>query len=123
MSEQKKRVAVVGFGGMGGWHVGYIQKSDVCELAGIYDMKEERRAAAVERGIHAYESLEALLADESVEIVTVVIPNDVHLPVVKAALEAGKNVICEKPVAMNSAELAEMIETANKSGKLLNDFF
>ena len=117
MSE-KKRVAVVGFGGMGGWHVGYIQKSDVCELAGIYDIKEERRAAATERGIHAYESLEALLADESVEIVTVVIPNDVHLPIVVAALEAGKNVVCEKPVAMSSEELAQMIAAANKSGKI-----
>ncbi len=119
MSEiKKKRVAVVGFGGMGGWHVGYIQKSDVCELAGIYDIKEERRAAAEEKGIHAYESLEALLADETVEIVVVVVPNDVHLPVVLAALEAGKNVVCEKPVAMNSDELAQMIETANKCGKI-----
>ena len=118
MNAQKKRVAVVGYGGMGKWHVGYIQKSDVCELAGIYDIKEEKRALARENGIFAYDSLEALLADETVELVTVVIPNDVHLPVVKAALEAGKNVICEKPVALSSEELAEMIATANRCGKL-----
>jgi len=118
MSEQKKRVAVVGFGGMGGWHVNYILKSGVCELVGIYDIKEERRAAAREKGIYAYDSLEALLADETVEIVSVVVPNDVHLPIVKAALEAGKHVVCEKPVAMNSEELAEMIATANKCGKI-----
>ena len=119
MSEsKKKRVAVVGYGGMGGWHVDHMLKSDVCELAGIYDIKEERRALAVERGIHAYESLEALLADETVEIVTVVIPNDVHLPVVLAALEAGKHVVCEKPVAMNSDELAQMIAASKKNGKI-----
>ena len=45
------KLGIIGFGGMGSWHVGYIQKSDVCELAGIYDIKEERRAAAKEAGI------------------------------------------------------------------------
>ena len=41
MSE-KKKAAVIGYGGMGGWHVDHILKSDVVELAGIYDIKEEK---------------------------------------------------------------------------------
>ena len=113
----KKRVAIVGYGGMGCWHRSHILESDVCELAGIYDIREERCELARERGIYVYDSFEAVLADETVEIVTVVVPNDKHMPLVKAALEAGKNVVCEKPVAMNSVELDEMITTAEKCGK------
>ena len=48
----KKRVAVIGYGGMGGWHTRYLIKSDVCELAGIYDIKPERCELARENGIY-----------------------------------------------------------------------
>ncbi|MBQ8254022.1 MAG: Gfo/Idh/MocA family oxidoreductase [Clostridia bacterium] len=114
----KKKLVVVGYGGMGGWHVGFAQKSDVVELAGIYDIKEERRALAVENGIRAYETLDEVLRDPEVDIVTVATPNDHHKEIAIAALEAGKNVICEKPVCMNSEELEEIIAVANKVGKL-----
>ena len=114
----KKGVAVVGYGGMGSWHTRHILKSDVVELKGIWDIDEARRTAAVENGIHVYSSLEDLLADASVELVTVAIPNDVHKSVCIAAMEAGKNVICEKPVAMNLAELKEMIAASNRTGKI-----
>ena len=118
MSELKKRVAVVGFGGMGGWHVKYILKSDVCELAGIWDIDEKRREAAIEKDIHVYSSLEDLLADETVDIVTIAVPNECHLPIAVASMEAGKNVISEKPVALNSGELQQMIDCSNRTGKL-----
>ena len=116
----KKRLAVVGYGGMGGWHCAHAKESDVVELAGIYDIKEERRAAAEANGIHAYPTLEALLADETVDIVTVAIPNDVHKEVVIKALEAGKNAISEKPVTLCSEDLEEMIAASEKSGKLFS---
>ena len=54
MSTAKKRVVVVGYGGMGGWHVKNILKSDVCELAGVLDIKEERIALAKENGLRLY---------------------------------------------------------------------
>ena len=114
----KKGVAVVGYGGMGAWHTRHILKSDVVELKGIWDIAEDRRVAAVENGIHVYSSFEDLLADESVELVTVAVPNDVHKPLCIAAMEAGKNVICEKPVAMNLADLKEMIAASNRTGKI-----
>ncbi|MBR3893893.1 MAG: hypothetical protein IKJ35_01970 [Clostridia bacterium] len=41
---KKMRAAVVGYGGMGGWHVEHLLKSDVCELAGVYDIRREKRA-------------------------------------------------------------------------------
>ena len=99
----KHNLCVIGYGGMGGWHVQHALDSDVVNLVGIYDIKEERRQAARDKGIFAYDSLEEVLADDKVELVTVAIPNDVHPEVVIKALEAGKNVICEKPVAITSA--------------------
>ena len=116
----KKNLVVVGYGGMGGWHADHALKSDVVELLGIYDIKPERCALAREKGIFAYDSLDAVLADDRVDIVTVAVPNDSHLDIVIRALEAGKNVICEKPVAMNSQELEDMIATAEKNGRIFS---
>lgn len=114
----KKNLVVVGYGGMGGWHVEHAQKSDVVNLLGIYDIKQERSDLANERGIFAYDSLDAVLADERVELITVATPNDVHKEIVIKCLGAGKNVICEKPVTMSTADLQAMIDAADKSGKL-----
>ncbi len=116
----KKNLVVIGYGGMGSWHVGHAQKSDVVNLLGIYDIDPKKTSLARERGIFAYDSLDAVLNDERVDLVTVAIPNDSHLDTVVRALRAGKNVICEKPVAMNSNELEEMIAAAEESGKIFS---
>ena len=114
----KKKVAIIGYGGMGGWHCEHLQNSDVAELAGIYDIKEERRELARSRGIRAYESFEEVLADPEVDILTLAIPNDCHKEDAILGLRAGKNVISEKPVTLSSADLQEMIDAANETGKL-----
>lgn len=112
---KKMKVAVVGYGGMGGWHTEKLLKSDVAELAGIYDIRRERNELAESRGIHAYGSLRELLQDSEVELATVAVPNDAHEDVVVKALNAGKNVICEKPVALSLESLNRMIEAAEKN--------
>ena len=112
---KKMKVAVVGYGGMGGWHTEKLLKRDVAELAGIYDIRRERNELAESRGIHAYGSLRELLQDSEVELVTVAVPNDAHEDVVVKALNAGKNVICEKPVALSLESLNRMIEAAEKN--------
>lgn len=112
---KKMKVAVVGYGGMGGWHTEKLLKSDVAELAGVYDIRRERNELAESRGIHAYGSLRELLQDSEVELVTVAVPNDAHEDVVVKALNAGKNVICEKPVALSLESLNRMIEAAEKN--------
>lgn len=114
----KKKFAVIGYGGMGSWHVNHALKSDVLDLAGIYDIDPQKSEKARVSGIYAYSSLEELLNDKSVELVTIAIPNDVHLYTVVKCLEAGKNVICEKPVALSTEDLNTMIEASKKSGKL-----
>ena len=53
--------------------------------------------------------MEALLADETVDLVTVAVPNHLHKDICIAAMDAGKNVICEKPVAMDCAQVQAMI--------------
>ncbi|MBR6290489.1 MAG: Gfo/Idh/MocA family oxidoreductase [Clostridia bacterium] len=119
MSE-KKKAAVIGYGGMGGWHVDHILKSDVVELAGIYDIKEEKQELARSRGIRAYSSREELLTDPEIEMVTIATPNDVHEEIAVAALEAGKNVLSEKPVTLSLESLERMIAASKKAGKIFS---
>lgn len=114
----KHNIAVIGFGGQGGWHAAQILKSDVAELKGIYDINPVKRALAVEKGIHAYDTLEALLSDSDVEAIVVATPNDSHKELVIKALKAGKHVICEKPVDMTAAAFDEMCQAAKENGRL-----
>ncbi|MBE6592974.1 MAG: Gfo/Idh/MocA family oxidoreductase [Ruminococcaceae bacterium] len=118
MVGNKKGVAIVGFGGMGSWHKNKLLNSDVAELCGIWDIKEDRRQAARDENIHVYTSFEDVLADEKVDIVTIAVPNELHMPLSIAALEAGKNVISEKPVCLSSEELANIIAASERTGKL-----
>lgn len=117
----KKNLVVIGYGGMGGgFHVKNALQSDVVNLLGIYDIDEKKSELARSRGIYAYSSLDEVLADERVDMVTVAVPNDSHKEIVIRALNAGKNVLCEKPVALSLAELDEMIAAAKKNGKIFS---
>ena len=89
----KKRLAIVGYGGQGAWHATWAGKSDVVELAGIYDIAEKRVNAAKDNGIHTYASLEELVSDPTVDIVLCATPNDVHKDIVITALNAKKHVV------------------------------
>ncbi len=108
----KKNLGIVGYGGQGAWHANHALKSDVVSLSGIYDIAEKRMNAARELGIRTYDSLEAILSDESVDIVLCATPNDVHKDIVVSSLIAGKNVICEKSVALSVSDFDEMVAAA-----------
>ncbi|MDR1532773.1 MAG: Gfo/Idh/MocA family oxidoreductase [Clostridiales bacterium] len=110
--------ALIGYGGMGGWHVRKLLTLPEIKVAGVYDILPERNAAAEAEGVRAYPSLEALLSDKDVNFVTIATPNDTHLPLVVEALAAGKHVICEKPVALSLAELQTMIDASRRCGRL-----
>ncbi|MBR5528350.1 MAG: Gfo/Idh/MocA family oxidoreductase [Clostridia bacterium] len=116
----KHYLGIIGFGGMGGWHRRYAMQSDVVELAGIYDIDPIRCDAAREAGIHAYGSLEELLSDERIDIVTIATPNEVHKEIAIKAMQAGKNVISEKPVTLCTEDLQEMIDASKKYGKVFS---
>ena len=112
-------MAIIGFGGMGSHHYHKLLKDQEMVCTGVWDIKAERREYAESLGLYAYGSLEELLADESIELVLIATPNDVHHPIALQALAAGKHVICEKPVTLNTQLLTEMLEAADKAGKLL----
>lgn len=113
------KLAIVGLGGMGSWHVNRLEEMGNPVVAGIWDIRECRREYAKNRGLHVYESLEDLLADAEVEVVLVATPNDLHKPIAIQALQAGKHVICEKPVTLSAADLEEMKAAAKEAGRFL----
>ena len=113
--------ALIGYGGMGHWHVDKIKTMPALfTISGIYDIRADRRKEAEEKGMKAYPTLEALLADPEIELVTIATPNDFHKPIAIEALAAGKNVISEKPVTMSSDDLQAMIDAAKKYGKIFS---
>lgn len=113
------RAAVIGTGFIGTVHLQALRRVGV-RVEGILGSSPERgRARAEELGVpKAYGSLDELVADDAIDVVHVTSPNHAHYPHVKAILAAGKNVICEKPLSMTSAESAEMVELAKASGKV-----
>jgi predicted dehydrogenase len=118
MLQEDMKIAIVGLGGMGDWHRELIESIDGLTLAGIYDIKEERQEYAKEKKIRVYASFEELLADEEVELCLIATPNDLHKPLAIAAMKAGKHVVSEKPVTLNSEDLKEMIAASEETGKL-----
>ena len=119
MKENKIGYGLIGFGGMGKWHTEILENVPEIELAGIYDIKEEKRKLAEEAGFHTYETEEAMLADESIDVILVATPNDTHRPIALRAMEAGKNVIVEKPATLSLKELTELEDMAGKTGRFL----
>jgi predicted dehydrogenase len=107
------RAGVVGTGFIGAVHVDALRRLGI-EVTGVVGSTPER--AESKRLAPVYESFEALLADERVDVVHLTTPNNLHHAQVKAALEAGKHVVCEKPLAVTAAESAELLELAERSG-------
>lgn len=115
----KKKIAVIGYGGQGSWHCRQLQNSDVAELAGVYDIDFLRRKAASEEDIHVFDSFESMINDNEVDAVVVATPNDCHKELVIRSLEAGKHVICEKPVDVSASNFHEMCEVAKDNRRIL----
>ena len=102
-----------------------MQKSDSLTVSGIASRdagKAEQTAKAL--GIEkSYGSYEALLADPDIDIIYNPLPNHLHVPWTIKALEAGKHVLCEKPIALTADEAAELIAARDRSGKLVAEAF
>ena len=113
-------IGLIGYGGMGSWHAQSIASLPGFELAAVYDINPEKVKMAREKGFKGYDTLEEILNDKSLPTLIIATPNNFHKDLSIAALKAGKNVICEKPVMMNSSELEEVIEVSQKTGKLFS---
>src|SRR5687768_15077511 len=111
--------AVIGSGFIGTVHIEAMRRIGV-QVQGLLGSTAERGAESAARlGVaRGYASLDELLDDERVEVVHVTSPNHLHFEQVRQVLAAGRHVICEKPLAMTSAESAELVELAAGSGRL-----
>ena len=97
----------------------YAEHKDA-KLLGFYDINLERAAALAEKyGGTAYATVEELLANPEIDAVSVCAANFAHAELTIAALNAGKHVLCEKPMAITLAECEAMVEAAKKNGKYL----
>ncbi len=115
-------VGVVGCGFVGlGAHVSSFAKIDGSRLAAVADPDPKRlgKAADKYRPQAAYQDYQELVADPNVQAVVVALPTPLHAPVAMAAIEAGKHVLCEMPLAANMEQADRMIAAAEKKGVVL----
>lgn len=119
--DKKTKVAIIGAGGMAEYHVEGFLKAGA-EVAAIIDaVPEKAESFRAKHGIqHACRSIEEALAlCPGLEAVSIVTPNKFHMPLTVEALGHGLHVYCEKPPALNAAEMVRMEEAARTSGKVL----
>lgn len=117
-------VAIIGCGGIAnGKHLPSLSKVKQVKLVAFCDIVEEKAAlAASEYGTEnavVYTDYKQLLQDPSIDVVHVCTPNNAHMEISVAALEAGKHVMCEKPMAKTSEEAKAMLDAAERTGKKL----
>ena len=114
-------VCAIGTGAITKSMLAEFAKSDVLRVSSIYSRKEETgKAMAAEFGLQrVYTDLDEMLSNPEIEMVYVASPNSIHYGQVKAALNAGKHVICEKPFAPTVAEADELIALAKEKGLFL----
>ncbi len=117
---QGLRVGIAGTGFAGRVHARAARLAGA-QLAGVAASTPERAAAArVELGAERdFPSAEELVTAEGIDVVHVCTPNHLHLPLARAAVEAGKHLICEKPVALDSAEAEELAAAAERAGVIV----
>ncbi len=118
MAEHK--IGIIGFGGMANWHVDTFRETNYtrAEFVGVYDINPEKYELAKKKGLKIYNSSDEMLSDKELDIILIATSNEVHKDLSVQAMEAGKNVICEKPVTLNSKELEEIIAVAKRTGKV-----
>lgn len=109
------KLGIIGFGGMGKNHAANAPKAGV-QVVAAADILPERVAEAEAMGIRGYHSADELLADGNVNTVILTVPNYLHKEMCLRAAKAGKNVIAEKPAALNTAELDEMTAACRDAG-------
>jgi myo-inositol 2-dehydrogenase / D-chiro-inositol 1-dehydrogenase len=116
------RFGLIGYGAWGRYHAEAIGKAPGAELAAIACASEATAAAARQRHPSAKVHLDwrHLLADRSIDAVDIVVPNHLHADIAMAALEAGKNVLLEKPMAASIADCDRIVEAVRRTGKVLS---
>lgn len=118
---RKLRIGIAGLGSMSARHVDAIKKCNQMELSAICTRSVDNldRRAKLWNVSKTYLNYEEMFLDPDIDAVVIITPNKYHAPMTIAALNAGKHVFCEKPPAINAAEAKEMMECADRNGKVL----
>ena len=120
--DEKKilRFGIVGCGMIAAVHAEALRSLDGAVLSGVADVKKESAEAFAARfGITAYADYAAMLADEAIDVVCICTPSGFHAENALLALQAGKHVAVEKPMAMTTADADKIMETTSEMGKLV----
>ena len=114
-------VLIIGCGGIAGFrHIPAMSQLPNVTLYGFFDGAPGRAAATAEKfGGKAFDDLDTALADPAIDAVVICTPTRSHCDLSVKALEAGKHVLCEKPMAVSAEDARKMIAAAQKSGKKL----
>ncbi len=117
---KKIKVAVAGLGFIGPAHIEALRRLPNIEVVAISDIDEDTaKAKAIDLGIERYTSDFDKLLNEDIDAVHICTPNNLHFTMAKKALEAGKHVICEKPLATTVEEAEELVALAGEK-QLIN---
>ena len=112
------KTAIIGTGFMGGVHTEGIRRLGNVDIACIAGLTDELAAGfAKQIGVDKWTSdYKTILADPSIQAVHVCTPNALHYPISKEAMEAGKAVLCEKPLALDAQQAQDLVDTAARTG-------
>jgi len=115
------RFGLIGFGAWGKFHAEAIRKAPGAELAAVACASEASAEAAREKYPQTliHRDWRALLAGGSIDAVDIVVPNHLHAEIAVAALDAGKDVLLEKPMASTIADCDRIVEAVRRSGRVL----
>lgn len=118
---EKIKVGIIGAGSISECHIAGYKALDNVELYAVCDINEQRAHNCSKKYDikHVFKDYNEMLKLVELDAVSVCTWNSVHAPAAIAALKAGKHVLCEKPMAMNTMEALEMENAAKKAGKLL----
>lgn len=117
----KIRVGILGCGAITQRrHAPEYSENPNAEIAGFFDANSERAAELAQKwGGKVYSSAEEMINDPEVDAISVCSPNSTHADMSISALNAGKHVLCEKPMALSIEETRKMLDTQKSSGKIL----
>ncbi len=121
VEDRPLRAGVIGLGMMGRNHVRVWDEAiEGVDLVAVADPDPAAvRAATAGRQARGFEDVERMFAEEELDLVSIVAPTSLHLPVALAALRAGVNVLVEKPIAATRDEAVEMIQASRDAGRML----
>ena len=122
MTSKQIRIGVIGTGGMGGRHVRNLTREvAAAQVVAVMDIDESRMQQAAEEGgaRHLFSNANALIMHPEVDAILIATPDEFHTDLTRACIEAGKPVLCEKPLATSSAEAYQVIEAEVNAGRRL----